>query len=377
MSQNIKKIDIKDLLKKFTLNNTNSYSTEKGEVNKTNSHIENINIDSPQFEADGLIKENIDQVLPKSVQDELDEIGITPDELGEMIHFDSITIDDIESITDCGSNGENKKIVINLVGRYYGGYEEEFDKVEVFLTKENGEYIVSSIKFSDGTTIQCNLSESRKQKIRDSIGLSEDVEIKGYSVLGIKGQRVPVYWNVDSLRGFKSFLDGVKEALNLYPSSALNRVLDSGHFKGIFYGTHRDAPDGMDKDENWAAFALKDEYIYYNAGAGLEFSTHYITHEFAHLLDRAMGPNGVTSRFSVEDVKFKKIYEKYKKQFQQAFDDRIGYNSYSFPEGIPIVEEFFAEVVSIYLQYPEELESLFPDLYEYVDDIMHGREVKE
>ncbi len=375
MSQNIKKIDIKNLLKKFTLNSTNSYRTEKGEVNKTNSHIENVNIDFPQFEADGLIKETIDQVLPKSVQDELDEIGITPDELSEMIHFDSITIDDIESITDCGSNGENKKIVINLVDRYYGGYEEEFDKVEVFLTKENGEYIVSSIKFSDGTTIQCNLSESRKQKIRDSISLSEDVEINGYSVLGIKGQRVPVYWNNHYLRGFKDFLDDVKEALNLYPSNALNRVLDSGHFKGIFFGHHRDAPDGMDKDETWAAFAHKDEYIYYNVGGGISIQT--ILHEFAHTLDYAIEPVVINSHFTQHDVKFKNLYKKYKKQFQQAFDDRIGYNSYSYPEGIPYVEEFFADVVPIYLQYPEELESLFPDLYEYVDDIMHGREVKE
>ncbi len=351
MSQIIKKINIEDLSKNRNLNTLNSYNTKTSEIKTINLDAENANIEQYHFEAKGWIEDIHDAIFPPTIQDKLDEIGINTYELGEMIHYHPITVDGIESITDCGPDGENRKIIIN----------DDEGQIEVLLVKENGEYIYSSIKLSDGTTIYCNLSESEKQRIRDSIGLSDDVEINGYSELEINGKKVYSYWVGDdcTLQETRDAISCIKEGLNNYPSNMLNRVFNSDEFKGFFIGTEKDAPETL--SINWAAYACGGKYIFVDRAP---FGSTVIPHEFTHILDNTIG------YFSDSDSEFRNLYNKYKKQFQQAFDDRIGYTSSLYPNGIPNNHEFFAEVISIYLETPEEIESLFPDLYVYIDDVI-------
>ena len=211
------------------------------------------------------------------------------------------------------------------------------------------------------------ISEEEQEKLRREFSLEEGIPISGYSVININGQDIKVYWIGDDVY-FKDFQKNIKiieEQISNYPPNALDKVFNSGDFKGVLVGTKRSPTY---KDE-YAAFAHLDEYIYMDVDSYDFNKKSTVYHEFAHILDSTLyGGNG---HYTEHEQEILDLYDEYKMSLQEI--PELSCNGYcnrnQYPDGVPNVKEFFATIVELYFSRPEELEALLPELYDYVDNI--------
>ena len=321
--------------------NTNTYKTLNTNIETTKNDVEMLDLGFFDF------------IKDLSNKDKLEKCGITLSKLQTILGVEDLKISDIISVEECGVHSENRKITVS---------SPEGD-LELLFVPKNGEFALSFIKYSDGTTISTDIPEDQMKLIKDSIHSENDVKITGYSIIDIDGRQFRIYRYGEgrSLSQFKQIIDEIKKELSIYPPNVLDYIIKDGNFKGFFIGAPTDAPDSnMASQNGWAAYAHgSDRYIYVST----IYRDQVIKHEFGHTLDQTLG-----------EISYKqpmlRFFDKYKKLFQEAFDDRIGYVSSAFPDGIPYPHEFFAEVMNMYVEFPDEVEALFPDLFEYIDGLI-------
>ncbi len=266
--------------------------------------------------------------------------------------------DDIKSVKSEGSSNERLIITTNS--------GEEF----VFTSSSEG-YVLSSIKLSDGTKINCDLSESREKSIRDGGYISEGIPIRGYATIDINGQKFDVNWVGDDVdfETFKNNLNNIKEGLKEYPSNVLKYIKNNSNFKGFYVGTF-DSLDDYDRtaDASTIAFAYRNEYIYVNVDHPSSLTTDTIVHEMTHILNWSIGKGNI--RFTDFDIPINLLFLIYKQMIQQIL--LTGYPPEGYPDGVPDSSEFFSQAVAAYVEYPEELEALMPELYVYIDFVLNN-----
>ena len=319
--------------------------------------VENYNLDNYQ--------ENTHNQFSFITEWELRKMNLDLEGLSTIIGYDLARMNMIESISRCGPNNENRKVRIKT----YNLETKDYEITEYLLVNKNGEYMLSSIS-KNGFTMYCDIDDVDKQRIRDMIGLDENVEIRGRSYLKIGDYTVPIYWVGDLNSIFcMQCLEAVNGAINKYPENVVEFIFKNADFCGFFIGDLKSSPAKIDSFNSetksmWAAYAYLDEYIYMN-GVWIDSDCSEIFHEFAHILDRVLGQE---SYFSMNDEVMLKFYDDYKKIIQSL--DEIHYESNSYPDGIPNVLEFFAQSVTIYLMNPTEFALLLPDLYNYIDSLL-------
>lgn len=239
-----------------------------------------------------------------------------------------------------------------------------------FLFAYNGySYAPSSISLVDGTIINCNISYDQEQDIKDIARIHSDVDIKGYATVEIYGHKTKVHWVGDDVTfyEFKDGLETIKNALDAYPSDVIDFIFEKSDFKGFFIGTF-DSLDDYDsvEDASVIAFATRRGFIYLNTNH-LNFNvTDVLVHELGHILDHALSDDN-SILYSDDDSLLQTYFDRYKRIIQQI--DLTGYPSTDFPEGVPNTAEFFAQIITAYLDHPGELQALIPELYYYVEDL--------
>ena len=297
----------------------------------------------------------------------------------------------IEKIS--GKNGQTIKIALNdgteitIYGEKTVGYKHG---LRVRIAKDNQELIIgrfgeityrdsqsevslsiilSELRPEDIVPVY-DISEEEQKEIRKEFGLEESAPIKGYSVVTINGKETKVYWIGDdvSFADFQKNIKIVEEQVSNYPPNILDSVFNSGHFKGFVVGTHySDNPSY--KSENWGAYAHLDQYIYIYADSYSFNKESTVYHEFAHILDSTL--YGGQGYYTEHEQEILGLYDEYRTIIQEIPElSCSGYtNKEMYPDGVPNVEEFFATIVQLYFSRPEELETLLPELYEYVDKL--------
>ena len=263
--------------------------------------------------------------------------------------------EDIKSVERRGTNGENIAVITT--------------SGDAFLFKPDGDgFVLSSITMSDGKMVHCDLSESLQEGLRDITDIHDDVEIKGYAIISINGQTTKVYWVGDGVDFdvFKKSVTEIQAALEKYPSNVVGKVLNNSNFKGFFIGKPDDVDANMPGYNNglgYVAYAHNDEFIYVNSDCSPNIYT--IEHEFAHIFDSTL-TNG-KGHYTENDSKIKTLYNKYKKVIQEIMLN--GYTSSNYPDGVPSVVEFLACAVPIYLEHPNDLKELMPEVYDYIKEL--------
>ena len=262
------------------------------------------------------------------------------------------------------------------------------------IFKKNGpEYIFDSIIKANNDTIPIQdanrekngfdakffLTTNEQNKIKWTINAKETTRINGYVELDIKGNKTKIYWVGDlSYDKFMERAELIKEAMEVYPEAIINTVFND-EFNGFFIGGRYDTNFIEQHDftkeqaESLAGFVDYRRFVYLCGDAeAKDFYKSTIIHEFAHLLDYALGRNNYDESYitnSGEDKEIKDLYQKYKKILQPIVEG--GYNNEKiYPDGIPNEEEFFAESIEIYLTRPDELKKTVPEVYEYIEKMI-------
>lgn len=296
---------------------------------------------------------NMNSVL--SVSKKLEFLNIDLKDL-EKYNIKNINLDDIQSVS---YTEDSATISLGIV--------------DINYSKKNEKYVLSEIKYHDGTLIYCDIPETRKKQIRESIELSDDVKINGYSIIEVNDEKMYLYWigNKTVPKNIHDSINNIKQGLSKYPKSALKIVLDSPDFKGFFVGEDDVAPECPDIE--YAAYASYNKYIYINSKCVKNdlYSVNSIIHEFAHELDNTIVNDIENLNYSYEDKDFLKMYDLYKIDFQRSFKE-IGYDSERFPDGVPNSAEFFAVSSEIYFSRPDDLKKEYPDLYSYMTQLFNN-----
>ena len=256
--------------------------------------------------------------------------------------------DDIKSVEKCGADGENIKVIMKN--------GEEF-----LFAGDGDDYTLEKIELSNGIVIHMNISDNMKKIAKEEGPINDDVDIKGYANIEVNGESVPVYWVDDissSFEVFKKHVQNVKDAFDKIPNNVKDKILEGYDFKGFYVGGY------YSQHENpgyFNGFAHDNEYVYIET-CGANYET--IIHEIGHILDFSIG-NG-TSYYSSRDYRAEKYYRKYKDSMKELIPDNSGYHRTG-----PINDkEFFACLFEMYLERPDEVSQLFPELYDYMDNIV-------
>ena len=258
------------------------------------------------------------------------------------------------------------------------------------IFKKNGqEYVFDSIIKANNDTIPIQdanrekngfdakffLTTNEQNKIKWTINAKETTRINGYVELDIKGNKTKIYWVGDlSYDKFMERAELIKEAMEVYPEAILNTVFKD-EFNGFFIGDKYDLDEDYSEleQERLAGFVDYRRFVYMCGDAeDKDFYKSTIIHEFAHVLDYALGKKNYDDEFtfySGEDKEINDLYQKYKKIIQPIVEG--GYNDEKlFPDGVPNAQEFFAESMEIYLTRPDELKKTVPEVYEYIEKMI-------
>ena len=242
-------------------------------------------------------------------------------------------------------------------------------QIKIIDMEQDKEYALTDLYLKITYYPLYELSLEEQEQLRKEFNLVDGVPIKGYSILIINGHETKVYWVGDDVdyEDFQKNLKMIEEQMSIYPSNVLNRVFNTGHFKGFLIGTKKSTNVNC---ENWTAFAHLDQYIYIIADKYDFNKKSTVFHEFAHILDSALD-NG-RGHFTINNLEIKTLYEKYRKIIQEIPELSCnGYcNSNQYPDGVPDVKEFFATIVELYFSRPDDLKELLPEVYNYVDNLL-------
>ena len=275
---------------------------------------------------------------------------------------------DIEKIDKTNTNtiivSLNDGTLISLYGSKSPQYTEGY-RARVFKSGQQF-YLMS-----DGEII---LDDSIQEQIKEGTEIKEDIKIKGFETITVNGHKVNIFWVGDDVPyyTFQEMVKDVKEQLSKYISpELLENILESEDFKGFFVGTNSSIDSGL-HTWDYQALAISDEYIYINAGLlgalNAAVTDIYIVHEFGHIFD-ATNKRYSLNRYS-SDERFQELYVEYKQKLQKF--TWKGYNRIMYPGGIPNETEFFAELFTIYCAKPEDLKEAFPELYDYMEELIES-----
>ena len=275
---------------------------------------------------------------------------------------------DIEKIDKTNTNtiivSLNDGTLISLYGskspQYTAGYRARvFKSGQQFYLMSDGEII---------------LDDSIQEQIKEGTEIKEDIKIKGFETITVNGHKVNIFWVGDDVPyyTFQEMVKDVEEQLSKYISpELLENILESEDFKGFFVGTNSSIDSGL-HTWDYQALAISDEYIYINAGLlgalNAAVTDIYIVHEFGHIFD-ATNKRYSLNRYS-SDERFQELYVEYKQKLQKF--TWKGYNRIMYPGGIPNETEFFAELFTIYCAKPEDLKEAFPELYDYMEELIES-----
>ena len=231
--------------------------------------------------------------------------------------------------------------------------------------------VLQKIEYSDDIILQCGLSNEQKSQIRGLINLDDNIEIIGYQTINIDGKNVNFYVTGDtSLYQIYDASLNIQKSINSLPDYTKNLFLNNPDFKGFFIGSLEESPyRGSPDSENGfvtLAYAHGSKYIFLNNNIKRCVKIDNIEHEMGHTIDHILDSN---YSYSENSFGFKFLYEMYKKPIIDAFGSLGGYGGY---EEMPDEAEFFAKAVAIYLNRPDDLKILMPDLYKSIDKTLNG-----
>ncbi len=327
-------------------------------------NVKGVNVERPNIKLDNVsINTNEKPIDFTSLYNETVAVDAVNVNVNEISKIDAANLlqenginynaDEIKSIESSGMFDENIVIKMN------NGEKFTFLNVGPDLT-------LFSIKLSDGTTIYCDIPEETERNIKLDGDINSDVPLRGVTEIDVNGYKTNIYWVGDDVdfETFKNKIKDIRAGLKKLPNNVLSYILTrKPSFKGFYVGT-LDSASRYDKinDADIAAFTATG-YVFINVEHRISSISETIVHEMAHILDSYLGKNGYHSE---EDATMISYYETYKQMIQQL--PLEGYPAEGFPDGLPNVAEFYAESVAAYIEYPDELEALMPEVYDYIDN---------
>lgn len=248
------------------------------------------------------------------------------------------------------------------------------EEIIVITTKDGEEFtlkngidgvVLVSNKMADGTIMYYDLSFITEYSISSKPKLDENTPVKAVAIMYIDGHKTPVYWVDDGtsdLESFKASMDDINTAMNMLPSNVLDEIYGIGGFKGFYVGA--DYSENLAVSDTYNAYTLHDQFVYVNTQADPNYET--ILHELGHVVDYSIGKG--KKHFSEKDSEIKQYYNDYNQTIRDLIPENSGYHDTG-----PIDEvEFFACAFEAYIDEPDELEQLLPDVYDYMDNIVQG-----
>ena len=329
--------------------------------NTVNPNVKKPNLQVHKDTKFGTLEAKVNPALKTNVEESKPELVNWVDDALDFIAkliapFSPFSLMDV-SIKRCGPDNENV-----LVTRGNG------DKC--YFIPDGNSFKLSHIILSDGTTIHCDLSDSEKAKYNDS-RINDDVDIRGYTTIEVNGHSTKVFWVGDEttdLDAFKKHLNNIKQGLDEIPSNVLKKVIDDGNFNGFYIC---DSKSASSSGGGWSGFYDQDtNAIYIDSSFSLLYSDadyETVIHEFGHAFDFALG-NGeskASADFNDDNI-IAKNWEDNGDIMKELIPTSSGYHT----NGPTNLWEFFACAFQIYVKYPDELEELLPDVYEYIKDIV-------
>ncbi len=330
--------------------------------------VKGVNVDSINTKIDNVSnvidnRKAVDSIPLISSSNPIDEFFSFVESINDITESDVVNLLQANGInyneSDIASIDRIGGLVESIVVKTNNG--EEF----VFTNILAG-YKLSAITLSDGTVITCDIPKQTELLIQLPANIGLIVPIRGMGEIEVDGYKTNVYWvgNDVDFETFKENVSNIKAGLSEYPDNVLDYVSDKSRFKGFYIGTFNSTSDfDVVEDADVIAYAKKNNLIYVNVDHPSVLTTDTIIHEIAHVLDYTIGR---WEHNSESDKTFINYYETYKQMIQQI--PLTGYPAEGFPDGVPAVEEFYAQAVAAYLEYPEELEALMPEVYDYIDD---------
>ena len=380
------------------------------------------------IETVGLLDDIHDAIFPNSVDAQLRDMNLSKDELGRILGIsiddDTVKIDSISQ----RSNKDGKIVYIKMYnpqtgeydlhtyyliykdGKYIMDYIIHPDSIENGFTDDNeiqkvkriahlddnfevisyenvddgkkvkvkddqgriyycfirNNDVLSHVIFPDGSILNCEISNERRNQIDELRCLNENVDIFGYQTIEIDGKNINFYAVGDT--SLKKIYDqglNIQSAINSFPNYSKDLFLHNSDFFGFFIGSKEDSthrPSGID----WVAYANSDKFIYFDSNDNYAFTLETIEHEMGHIIDYIIGGNKHNTTI---DPNFLALYDKYKVSIITAFDGFGGYGGFS---EMPNEKELFAKATAIYINKPDELRASMPDLYDYMDKALRG-----
>ena len=333
MSENIKKMK-KILLPQGNVENTSSKysSTDASQIIKyANSAKEDLD-----FEGLGSLDDVADIALKNVAIDLLHENG-----------FD-YSVDDIWEI------GED----------YFGKLQVRMQNNEKFtFYKDDNGYKLITIRLSDGTQVNCTLSDAEERELSGMIKSHRANDpFRGYAEIDVNGYKTRVYWVNDAdtdLSAFQKNLNIIRNGISKIPDQFLDvcMVGNGGEFKGFFIGAHY-GEQGNHPGNDFNAYAYNDEFIYVNSTANPWPAT--IVHELGHIFDYSVNGDHHVSGYNSWINEF---YEHYNQALKPLIPANSGYHT----TGPTSVHEFFACLFEAYIDSGNDLQQLLPEVYEKLD----------
>ena len=234
---------------------------------------------------------------------------------------------------------------------------------------ENG--TLRTVHLEDMDIYLDSVSEQKQDDIRKKCSINNDVAINSVATVYINNQELHFYWLGDvDYEIFISDVETYSKAFANFPENV--QELISSHLDGYYIGKPeyrtRDIFEKNAPKDYSAFYNSASNYIYING----EWLATYIAanHEMGHAIDDFLGPPILSNLFfggPSSSVELNNLYKEYKITIQAL--PEVGYQSIYFPEGMPNSCEFFAEAITQYINNPEELQTLIPELYDYVDEL--------
>ena len=319
----------------------------------------------------------------------LEKKGINVDEITNYLNLNKTTWGDYHA--SAISQYANGDIMITLTDDSPVDYASPKEYVYIKKSDIDKRKITSVSSPNYGTT-RFDVTEDEQKRVRSTSHLNDGVEVKGYTEIKSGNETYKFWLTGDSdFMAYNNWNNYIKQSLNSFSEDSKKKLTKDDNFVGFVLAnkatTDKDteavaAYASRGKINSTAITLLVDDI---NTGLitsatsldGTDFAMSCIrtvSHESAHIIDYT---NSIPGRLVTGDAlysdtrEFKKMYKEYKKTFQQAFDDKIGYNSRNCPDGIPYTYELYAEAASMYYNNNDELKVLFPDLYEYMDKTLN------